>query len=1424
MDRAPAAPETPERAHQQDTPSAGPSSGLAPPAQLLVVAPDDALAAPHQEPRAVFFARLRAQLDQMVEEETKGTAWAGRPCPWVAHWIERYRLRPVEEIGRALSWFLRGRPPPLVAAAARTLVVEVARGSMREWMRSGKLPTMPPQLGAPALALRRLAADGRAEVPADAAQVLERLGPGVPLDAATAARFEPSVGGPLTGVRLHTDSGAAEIAASIGAHAFSVGADVGFGAGAYRPGTPFGDAVLAHELAHATQPAGLSNTLAERDAHRASAAVLGQAAPPARRGAGGLSLRRCSVSDSYDPNDVDLGYASGPDAVTAALEDAVAADDAQKAWTALSLNSEDTGTEAARRLRLKPDDRHGNKLLALQYVLSSLSSENWHEAERLLGLSPLTSREAIVLSPTARKLFDVLFDLALVKDDASAAIEAALDGIRAASPADLELVLQALTRTYSPNYGNRLHTIQAVIQQKGSDTQYRDFVRLIHATGLERGLDEADPVLAALVETEVASIKDGKPADRDTVLALFGARARELAMTMLRESEGQIVRVLSRTEGKGAPAVQVQFETEKILTAINDVRKTYLRDASNQPPPAISLRSFETVRPDLEAQARSLGVDASEESLRRAYDRQVQITLHLIAAPTDKLLRDKVASLTRAIDKEEAFLRGPHIVEGQNPVADMFTGPAGAWQRVDAENQRIRESFAKVEALTPQRDFVKKGQLQLESALPLLGGLPDSGLSELSKVQTPAAFDRIRDQALARILGNVEKVRKDLISGDLNVWMIEKVVARTKTLFGIEDPPGTEAQKAWAAIIDARVAGEKADATRVRDFLEILNTAALIVSLGAALFTGGGSLALYAGIAGAGIGVGSAVYDLIDTQAKLDQAAELYGSGLNQETRLSDAPPEWRFLYAAWLNLGINAVLALFMIKGLGKAASSALRGEEAVVEKEVRALAKRLRARGVAMTEDELVAATMQALREEGMIVGAMRGASVYRVSPSKVSLLGGPGRSLEQAIDGQIVGRARLRGATLAKSATPAAAADESAYTLTLTNKAGATQTVSVNMRTRPTAGLAPGPHGAESGPARLLVSRDATGWKATIEFDQGLHAGDLPFAAGHELDELADLVYRRPTASVGDIARETRASYFQPAGVTRTATGRAVPIMAHDAAAAEELKSLMNELNRLKTVPGSKAAQLVREQQIDKLMKEMGLDTPAMLADRAAALEKAGLDPALIRRLEARAAVGEFQASKPLSLQASRARGVTVFDEDFVQHVIDAERKTGSTFVKEGIGGCHVTAELQAFEKANPQWAFELEKTKAAAGTTFRRYKQWLWKGSGAAPTSKALRPGGSKFNPADWISATPPKTTADSLQVLLSEGEDAWGAWHLANPAASVSSLGNFGSYTGTAVARATSGIEFSGYFSYLPATSTAPARWRLRTLFVDGSWF
>ncbi len=87
-----------------------------------------------------------------------------------------------------------------------------------------------------------------------ASPVLDVIGKGgAPLDAGLRATMEAGLGADFGDVRIHTGEPAAQSARSVQARAYTVGNDVVFGDGAYRPGSPEGLHNLAHELTHVVQ-------------------------------------------------------------------------------------------------------------------------------------------------------------------------------------------------------------------------------------------------------------------------------------------------------------------------------------------------------------------------------------------------------------------------------------------------------------------------------------------------------------------------------------------------------------------------------------------------------------------------------------------------------------------------------------------------------------------------------------------------------------------------------------------------------------------------------------------------------------------------------------------------------------------------------------------------------------------------------------------------------------------------------------------------------------------------------------------------------------------------------------------------------------------------------------------------------------------
>jgi hypothetical protein len=151
--------------------------------------------------------------------------------------------------------------------------------------------------------LQRRAADARPEstsVPDSVHEVLRSAGS--PLDTPTRSFFESRLGHDFSGVRVHTDSRAAESAAAVGSLAYTVGSDIAFGANQYAPGTSAGRRLLAHELTHVLQQRGRPSAMqgklavgpAEDDAEREADRVAEHVLSPATGGPVKLTAARAS--------------------------------------------------------------------------------------------------------------------------------------------------------------------------------------------------------------------------------------------------------------------------------------------------------------------------------------------------------------------------------------------------------------------------------------------------------------------------------------------------------------------------------------------------------------------------------------------------------------------------------------------------------------------------------------------------------------------------------------------------------------------------------------------------------------------------------------------------------------------------------------------------------------------------------------------------------------------------------------------------------------------------------------------------------------------------------------------------------------------------------------------------------------------------
>lgn len=117
----------------------------------------------------------------------------------------------------------------------------------------GLLPERQPVAEETPLVQTKPAADGAEVSDGRQANIDARRGSGQPLSPADKAFFEPRFGSDFGRVRIHTDSGAAELAHSLGARAFTVGQDIFFASGESPASTTGNRRLLAHELTHMVQ-------------------------------------------------------------------------------------------------------------------------------------------------------------------------------------------------------------------------------------------------------------------------------------------------------------------------------------------------------------------------------------------------------------------------------------------------------------------------------------------------------------------------------------------------------------------------------------------------------------------------------------------------------------------------------------------------------------------------------------------------------------------------------------------------------------------------------------------------------------------------------------------------------------------------------------------------------------------------------------------------------------------------------------------------------------------------------------------------------------------------------------------------------------------------------------------------------------------
>jgi hypothetical protein len=293
IQRSPADPSSsPAATSASAAPEKQPAPGAKPAA--LVVEDNAAKVEPHQMRKSQFIALLRTEACAAADAALASVKHTTKGCPYVVKWLSFYEKQSSQHIEQAIRKYA---PEAAGARSAREaigiLVRRIERAAIT-WARTGKVEGLPKDLasqfpgqggvlgavhdfastkvGGAILGfiggtkkqedsgpdqLQRKARTGEAAPPAhDAAAVKAQLGGGHSLDSRVQSQMSSAFGHDFSGVRVHTDSSAAKVSSDLQARAFTVGNDVAFASGEYRPGTLIGDALIAHELAHVVQQSG----------------------------------------------------------------------------------------------------------------------------------------------------------------------------------------------------------------------------------------------------------------------------------------------------------------------------------------------------------------------------------------------------------------------------------------------------------------------------------------------------------------------------------------------------------------------------------------------------------------------------------------------------------------------------------------------------------------------------------------------------------------------------------------------------------------------------------------------------------------------------------------------------------------------------------------------------------------------------------------------------------------------------------------------------------------------------------------------------------------------------------------------------------------------------------------------------------------
>lgn len=268
-------------------------------APSLIVEDEAKEVGPGQMRKSDFLSQLRSAVCSTAEEALAGTMWSAMGCPYIERWLDHYSKQPSAYVERALRKYAPETGSVRSAADYLPLVTQRVRRGIEEWRSTGEVKDLPEEFAAGDMPgatvgglvggllsgvgsaisglvsgagramggalssvgsmLFKRRAGSEAGTEGDPEAIRAELGSGQALDGSVQRRMQSAFGVDFAGVRVHTGGRAREMSEGLGARAFTIGNDIAFGGAEYQPGTPVGDALIAHELAHVVQQGGESS-------------------------------------------------------------------------------------------------------------------------------------------------------------------------------------------------------------------------------------------------------------------------------------------------------------------------------------------------------------------------------------------------------------------------------------------------------------------------------------------------------------------------------------------------------------------------------------------------------------------------------------------------------------------------------------------------------------------------------------------------------------------------------------------------------------------------------------------------------------------------------------------------------------------------------------------------------------------------------------------------------------------------------------------------------------------------------------------------------------------------------------------------------------------------------------------------------------